>query len=96
MKLLTAGFMAAFLAYSSALAATGAYEKACTAYARGNFKAAAGHLASYVEKKPDPEAYYLLGYAHYKMRNFPESMRCFRDAYILDPSITPVFSCRKR
>jgi TolA-binding protein len=96
MKIISAVFVTALLMYSSAFAGTGTYEKAFTSYTRGNFRAAAGYLVEYVEKRPDPEAYYLLGYANYKMKKYPESIGYFRDAYILDPSITLEFLNRKR
>ena len=96
MKLLSVGFITALLGFSTAFAGTGTYDKAFTSYTQGKFRAAAGYLIEYVEKKPVPEAYYLLGYAHYKMKKFPESIRYFQDAYLLDPSITPDFLNRKR
>lgn len=97
MKRLAAGFIiTVLLGYSTAFGSTGTYEKAFTSYLQGNFRAVAGYLIDYVEQKPVPEAYYLLGYANYKLKKFPESIRNFRDAYLLDPTITPDFLYRKQ
>jgi len=65
------------------------YDEALSLYQKGDFKAAVQYLEKYVEKKPDPYAYYLIGYAHYKMKNHSEAMKYFKDAYMLDPNFSP-------
>ena len=65
------------------------YDKAVTAYDKGDFRTAAEYLKKYVEKKPDAYAYYLLGYALYKMKDNPASAKYFREAYTLDPNVSP-------
>ncbi|MCG2722090.1 MAG: tetratricopeptide repeat protein [Thermodesulfovibrionales bacterium] len=65
------------------------YDQAMKAYKKKDFKNAAIYLQEYVEQKPDPYAYYLLGYANYKLKNHAESARYFREAYVLDPNISP-------
>ncbi|MEW6213692.1 MAG: tetratricopeptide repeat protein [Nitrospirota bacterium] len=72
-----------------ASAQEGPYDKAIEAYAKKDFKTAVKYLQEYVEKKLDPYAYYLLGYANYKMKNYSEAMKYFREAYILDPDFSP-------
>ena len=76
-------FLSAF-----ATAEENSYDKAVRAYAKKDFKTAAKYLKEYVEKKPDPNAYYLLGYSLYKIKNHTESARYFKEAYTLDPNIT--------
>ncbi len=66
------------------------YTKGTNAYAKKDYKTAVKYLREYVEKKPDAHAYYLLGYAYYKLNNHPESMRAFKEAYNLDPTVSPV------
>ncbi|MFZ5907010.1 MAG: tetratricopeptide repeat protein [Nitrospirota bacterium] len=70
------------------------YDQAVKAYASKDFKNAVIYLREYVEQKPDPYAYYLLGYANYKLKNHAESAKYFREAYILDPNISP-FTMKK-
>jgi len=64
------------------------YDEAIEAYKKGDFMNAAKYLKEYVEKNPDPNAYYLLGYASYKMKNYSESIRYFKEAYDLDPNLS--------
>jgi tetratricopeptide (TPR) repeat protein len=66
------------------------YKKGTAAYAKKDYKTAAKYLREYVEKKPDAHAYYLLGYAYYKLKNHPESMRAFKEAYNLNPDVSPL------
>jgi TolA-binding protein len=40
-------------------------------------------------EKPDPYAYYLMGYALYKMKRHSESAKYFQEAYTIDPTISP-------
>ncbi len=54
-------------------------------YNSKNFKAAVKYFKEYINKKPDPTAYYLTGYALYKLGKFSEADDYFRDAYLLDP-----------
>jgi TolA-binding protein len=68
------------------------YDKAITAYMKKDFKTASKILKEYVDKKPDPHAYYLLGYALYKQKKHAESAKYFEEAYVLDPNIRPYFN----
>jgi tetratricopeptide (TPR) repeat protein len=65
------------------------YEKGTDAYAKKDYGTAVKYLREYVEKKPNAHAYYLLGYAYYKLNNHPESISAFKEAYALDPSVSP-------
>jgi tetratricopeptide (TPR) repeat protein len=64
------------------------YEKGANAYAKKDYRTAVKYLREYVEEKPNAHAYYLLGYAYYKLNNHPESMRAFKEAYALDPAVS--------
>lgn len=54
-------------------------------YNTRNFKAAVVHFKEYINRKPDPTAYYLIGYSLYELGRFSESDEYFRDAYLIDP-----------
>ncbi len=74
---------------ASVMAQENPYDLAVSAYMKKDYRSAVKHLREYVGKKPDPYAYYLLGYALYKMKQHPESVKCFQEAYVLDPNISP-------
>lgn len=84
------GSLGVFLMAALALAEENPYDKAIHAYQKKDFKTTVNYLKEYVEKKPDPYAYYLLGYSLYKMKRHSESVKYFQEAYILDPKISPV------
>jgi len=86
---IAAGIMAVLLTAAFASAQENIYDKAVRAYGKKDFKTAVKYLKEYVEKKPDAYAYYLLGYALYKMKDDPASARYFREAYTLDPNVSP-------
>ncbi len=67
----------------------GLYERALKYYATGKYTKAADTLKEYVEKKPDPTAYYLLGYSLYKIGKHDEARRYFRQVYLIDPKFDP-------
>jgi tetratricopeptide (TPR) repeat protein len=54
-------------------------------YNSRNYEAAVKYFKEYINKKPDPTAYYLTGYALYKLGKFSEADEYFRDAYLIDP-----------
>lgn len=88
MRIFILGLTALFLMSSLGFADTGVFEDALSFYKKGDFKSAAKYLKEYVEKNPDPNAYYLLGYASYKLKNYSESIRYFKEAYTLDPNLS--------
>jgi TolA-binding protein len=69
--------------------ASAPYESALKAYRAGDYKKAAGILEQYVSQKPAAEAYYLLGYADYKLRKNRAASECFKQAYLIDPELKP-------
>jgi len=79
-----------FLLAGFVLAEENPYDQAIKAYHKKDFKNAVLYLEEYIAQKPDPYAYYLLGYANYKLKNHAESVKYFEEAYILDPNISPL------
>ncbi len=65
------------------------YERALKLYKNKRFSEASEILYRYVQKKPTPSAYYLLGYSLYKLGRHAEAMKYFREAYLLDPEFKP-------
>ncbi len=57
-------------------------------YNSGNYKAAVKQLQEYVNKKPDPTAYYLIGYSLYKLGKFSEADEYFNQAFLIDPDFS--------
>ena len=58
------------------------------AYNTKNYSAAVKHFREYLNRKPDPTAYYLLGYALYKQGKFMEADEYFRQAFLIDPDFS--------
>ncbi len=90
MRIFVLGLIALFLMSSLVFADKGEFGKALSFYEKGDFNNAVKYLKEYVGKNPDPYAYYLLGYANYKMRNYSESIKYFKEAYTLDPNLSPI------
>ena len=57
-------------------------------YNSKNYKAAARQFKEYVESKPAPAAYYLLGYSLYKLGRFSEAEEYFSEVYFIDPEFS--------
>ncbi len=55
------------------------------AYNSRDYRAAVRHFKEYISRKPDPTAYYLIGYSLYKLGKFGEADDYFRDAFLIDP-----------
>ncbi|GMT47403.1 MAG: hypothetical protein IEMM0007_0969 [bacterium] len=67
----------------------GTYGHALSQYKAGNFKEAVKELRDYLQKRPEPSAYYLMGYALYELDRYEEAMKYFDEAYLVDPEFTP-------
>ncbi len=65
------------------------YASGLTAYNKHQYKKCIHELQAYTEKTPDPRAFYLMGYASYKLRNYNEAREYFSKAYLLDPNFRP-------
>lgn len=70
-------------------------EEAIILYQKGNFKKCIKYLEDYTKTLPDPRAYYLLGYSYYKIKKHSESMKYFKEAYLIDPEFSPAKSIWK-
>lgn len=57
-------------------------------YNSKNYKAAISHFKEYTAKKPDPAAYYLIGYSLYKLGKFSEADEYFKEAFFVDPDFS--------
>lgn len=74
---------------ASSIAADESYAKGLLLYKKGNYSASIKHFTEYIGRTPDPRAYYLLGYANYKLKKYESARKYFRDAYLLYPDFQP-------
>ncbi len=59
-------------------------------YRNGNYQAALTELTRVTDEAPDrADAFYLMGYAHLMLRQYPESVDAFARAFQLDPTLDP-------
>lgn len=65
------------------------YDSAVKFYNAGKYKEAINLLKIYVSKKPEPPAYYRIGYALYELRQFDEATKYFEMTYLIDPTFSP-------
>jgi len=65
------------------------YVKALEQYEKGNFTEAIKYLKDFVSRRPEPSAYYLIGYALYKQKKFDEAEKYFKQAYLIEPNFSP-------
>lgn len=64
------------------------YAKALKHYHMKRFDKAVEILKIYVEVKPEPAAYYLLGYSLYELGKYREAMGYFDAAFLIDPDFS--------
>ncbi|MBI4691468.1 MAG: tetratricopeptide repeat protein [Nitrospirae bacterium] len=64
------------------------YAKALKYYNSKKYKEAIVLLDGYIKKNPNPAAYYLMGYALYKLKRFDEATQYFNEAYLIDPEFS--------
>ncbi len=68
----------------------GAMDEAKRQYRNGNYQAAMGELTRVTDEAPDrADAFYLIGYSHLMLRQYPESVDAFARAFQLDPTLDP-------
>ena len=96
MKLVSAkclGLIAVLLVCPLAFAQEGVEEtldEAKREYRSGNYQAAIGQLTRVTDEAPDRgDAFYLMGYSHLMLRQFPESLEAFARAFQLEPTLDP-------
>ncbi len=65
-------------------------DEAKTQYRSGNYQAAIGALNRVIDEAPDrADAYYLIGYSHFMLRQYSESLDAFARAFQLEPTLDP-------
>jgi len=64
------------------------FRKGLKLYNSKNYKAAVKQLKEYVNNKPEPAAYYLIGYSLYKLGKFSEANEYFNQTYLIDPEFS--------
>ncbi len=67
----------------------GTYDHALYLYKEGRFTEAVEELREYLERRPEPSAYYLMGYALYELGRYDEAVKYFEEAYLVDPEFKP-------
>jgi tetratricopeptide (TPR) repeat protein len=65
------------------------YDTALKYYNSGKYKEAIRLFQEYIKKKPEPSAYYRIGYALYELRKYAEATEYFKAAYLIDPTFSP-------
>ncbi len=65
------------------------YDTALKYYNSGKYKKAVRLFKEYVKKKPEPSAYYRIGYALYELGEYNEANEYFKAAYLIDPTFSP-------
>lgn len=65
------------------------YDTAVQYYNTGKYREAINLLKIYVAKRPEPSAYYRIGYALYKLKQFDEANKYFEMTYLIDPEFSP-------
>jgi len=65
------------------------YETAIQYYNAGKYRESINLFKVYVTKRPEPSAYYRIGYALYKLRQFDEANKYFEMTYLVDPLFSP-------
>lgn len=66
----------------------GDFGKGLRYYGAKNYKEAAKFFKAHIAEKPDPAAYYLLGYSLYELGRYDEASRFFEEAYFIDPQFS--------
>lgn len=67
-----------------------AMDEAKRQYRSGNYQAAISELTRVTDDAPDrADAFYLVGYSHLMLRQYPESVDAFARAFQLDPTLDP-------
>jgi tetratricopeptide (TPR) repeat protein len=77
-----------FFVSADAGAAGESYEKALRLFKGRDYKNAVVYLEKYIAQRPDPAAYYMLGYAFYQLRDYERSRAYFDEAYLIDPDFS--------
>ena len=77
-------------ATASPVAATDAYDRGLRAYRNRNFSQALQEFGVVLQAEPDrADVHYLMGYSHYILKHFQDSLDAFRLAFELNPEFDP-------
>jgi tetratricopeptide (TPR) repeat protein len=88
MGLITFSLVSLYLTSALYAQPDGTYGRALYYYKKGNFEKAENYLKAYVGKNPQAAAYYLMGYALYKIGRNDEALRYFNEVYLIDPKFS--------
>jgi len=70
-------------------------EKAYSYYFQGKMEEAITIMKDEAEKNPDPQTYYFIGYAYYKMKKMDLAREYFNKAYQMQSFYAPVTKEKK-
>ncbi len=74
----------------SPMVAGEAFERGLRFYRNRNFSQALQEFGVFLEAEPDrADVYYLMGYSHYILKHFQDSLDAFRLAFELNPDFDP-------
>ena len=74
----------------SPMSTTEAYERGLRAYRNRNFSQALQEFGLVLQAEPDrADVHYLVGYSHYILKHFQDSLDAFRLAFELHPELDP-------
>ncbi|RJQ51440.1 MAG: hypothetical protein C4526_09970 [Nitrospiraceae bacterium] len=77
------------LSFSPCLAQKPPMEKAYSYYFQGEMEEAIAIMKEEAEKNPDPQTYYFIGYAYYKMKKMDLAKEYFDKAYQMKAFYAP-------
>lgn len=82
-------FFLVTLPLSQCLAEKTPMDKAYSLYFQGKMDEAVKIMTEEAEKNPQPNTYFFIGYAYYKMKQFDRAREYFEKAYALEPFYAP-------
>lgn len=65
------------------------YEQGLKLYRTGNYSLCIKYLKTHLDESNDPRAFYLIGYAYYKLKDHTSALQYFNQAYLADPGFSP-------
>jgi len=81
---------------TSAIAGLSDYEKARQYYNKGKYQQAIPLLKKHIKTKPEPDAFFMLGYSLYKLGRHEEARKYFQDSYLVEPEYSPTPDLEKK
>ncbi|MBI5408379.1 MAG: tetratricopeptide repeat protein [Nitrospirae bacterium] len=96
MRIVAAALVILLLSVSLVWAQKTPMEKAHALYFQGRMEEAIGIMKEEAGGKPDPQTYYFIGYAYYKMKKMDLAKEYFDKAYQLEPFYAPITPKEKK